>query len=283
MSTDTDSATSLQTNDILAAYPEASLLSSGGQKVVYAVAHPTYGPTVLKLGASSSARVLERISREVDTLVDLDSPWYPKLYEFTVLNGRRFLILEERIDGGTLAENGDRFYTPLAATQLMLDIATALNELWKRKIVHRDIKPHNIMITRDGQPRIIDLGIARLLSLDSLTVTAAPWGPCTPSYASPEQLENRKDEINHRSDQFNLGILFAELLLKGRHPFDPLVVGSGDSIPENILNGRLFQEGFEKEHLQFALPLIRRMLGSQPFERFRRPIDLMNALKEAKH
>lgn len=277
-----DSVNKLRTGDILEAYPDARVLSHGGQKVVYAIEHPQYGSAVLKLGTSLSSRGFERISREVDTLSQLESDWYPRLFEFRQLDDQRFLIIEERIHGETLANSGSSFYSPTSATALAFNIATGLQELWSKDIIHRDIKPQNIMITRDGRPRIIDLGIARLLSLDSLTLTGAPWGPCTPNYASPEQLENRKHDINHRSDQFSLGIVFAQLLLSGRHPFDPRLVGSGETIPENILTGRWLRAEFCQGPLQFAQPLLERMLGRQPFERYRRPDDLLNALAEAK-
>jgi len=108
-----------------------------------------------------------------------------------------------------------------------------LSILWDRNIVHRDLKPRNIIIRPNKLPVIIDLGIARFLDLDSLTNTLNLMGPCTPIYAAPEQLSNRKQLINPRTDFFSLGIILLELLL-GHHPFDPRVLKNGNSIVENI-------------------------------------------------
>ena len=120
-------------------------------------------------------------------------------------------------------------------------------------------------------PKIIDLGIARLLKEESLTQTIALIGPATLSYAAPEQLLNRKASIDIRTDQFNLGIITMQLLLKGAHPFDPRLVGSGEHIPDNIINGQWYKGPLIEENFSFLRPLIFKLLGREPYMRFRTP------------
>ena len=166
----------------------------------------------------------------------------------------------------------------LRAAHLIGEIVVGLRELWDRGVVHRDVKADNLLLTVDGQPRIIDLGIARLLYLESLTYSLAPLGPCTPAYAAPEQLANRKSEINHRADQFALGIVFAQLLLRGEHPFSPVLVGEGDSTVENIVSGKWATDLLDGDQLAPVKPVVVKMLGHEPYQRFRRPDDLSTAL-----
>ena len=144
----------------------------------------------------------------------------------------------------------------------------ALDILWSRRVVHRDIKPQNVIIRPNNRPVVIDLGIARLLDVSSLTMTGAAIGPCTMQYAAPEQLRNMKPIIDMRADFFALGLLSLQLHL-GFHPFDPANVGQGDSIPDNILNARFVPpESKEGTSAAFA-GLVRKLLQTEPYQRFR--------------
>ena len=261
--------------DIIDHYDDPQPLSQGGQKVVFTVQHPRFGRCVLKIGYYNSPSVLERIRREVAVLDGLDSEYFPRHLHFEVFDAERYILLEELLEGKTLDECYSDFHSEDSVAALGTELVQALSQLWERRIVHRDLKPGNIIITAKG-PRVIDLGIARLLDSPSLTQSLAPYGPCTPAYAAPEQLENRKRDIDYRTDQFSLGIVLTQLLLHGKHPFDPVLVGRGGSIPENILIG-----AWAKSELKATVPMLRilgRLLGREPYQRFRRAEDLRSEL-----
>lgn len=264
--------------DVLTEFPGARPLSKGGQRVVFAVNHPTFGPAVLKVGVFRSERELQRFFREVQVLQEIESEYYPHNYEHRILSGNRFLVLEERIEGQPLAMRLTGFSSVSSATALIEEVVAALTILWSKHVIHRDIKPDNIIISPQGHPRIIDLGIARLLDLESLTRTLAPFGPRTPRYAAPEQLENRKNLIDHRTDQFALGIVYAQLLLGGHHPFDPMIVGAGESIVENILADTWAREEFCDSRFDCMRPVLSKMLGHEQHQRYRRPEVLRSEL-----
>jgi serine/threonine protein kinase len=118
--------------------------------------------------------------------------------------------------------------------------------------------------------------------MDTLTNPFMGRGPGTPDYSAPEQLMNRKAAIDYRTDQFVLGIVFAQLLLGGRHPFDPRVVNEGDDIPRNILRGRWAKGEFNQQESEFVRPVLQKMLGREPHQRYREAGELEDALRNAK-
>jgi serine/threonine-protein kinase len=268
---------------VLKDYPNAEPIKEGGQKAAYRIDHPKYGPTVLKIGSYTGRDSLERIRREVDTLRTIESNYYPNNYEFKVEEDEQtFVILEEWIESTILTEGWDLFTDAEEKLQFISRLAEGLDILWSRNIVHRDIKPDNVLIKPGGQPVIIDLGIARLLDMESLTMMLARRGPCTPVYAAPEQLRNRKADIDWRTDQFNLGILLVQLFLNGHHPFNPNVVGGGDSTVRNILEGRWDPGPLHTDSSHPVSDLAHRLLGNEPYSRFREPDQFFNSLRDCR-
>lgn len=267
--------------DILNEYQSPQLIKTGGQKVVYKVTHPTFGEAALKIGQYSSPQSLERIRREVSLLKDITSEYYPKNYDFQVVSQDRFVIIEEYIPAQPLTNCFQTYDTPKKVLELTKHLVTGLKILWDMRVVHRDMKPDNILILPNSPPKIIDLGIARLLDSESLTRTLAIKGPCTPLYAAPEQLQNRKTEINFRADQFSLGIIMFQLLFRGDHPFNPSVVGNGVSTVENILKGNWAKPNLKNLSCSYLIPLMTKMLGHEPYQRYRKDSLLINDLDKA--
>lgn len=250
------------------------LLKKGGQKSAYRVVHPIYGVSVVKIGNYKSPTTLERARREVLVQREINSEYYPKNYEFEILSADTFVLVEEYIESMPLSQSMGTFNTVRQVLNLIKHISTGLKIIWDRRIVHRDIKPDNILITPSGLPKIIDLGIARLLDFPSLTHSLARLGPCTPIYAAPEQLTNRKTEIDQRTDQFSIGILMVQLAIGGHHPFDPHLVRSGESIVHNIIEGKWCEYLLDDPSLLIIKPLAKRLLGREPFQRYRN-VDIL--------
>lgn len=135
------------------------------------------------------------------------------------------------------------------------DIASAIQVMWAARIVHRDIKPANIMVRDNGRAVLIDLGLARHLTLTSLTTSGMTWG--TPGYLSPEQARGTK-QLSCKSDVFSLGIVLQECLL-GRHPTNRRQAEILDGGPRT---GRLRPD----LPSQFTL-LVDSMVGQRPVSR----------------
>lgn len=164
---------------------------------------------------------IDRSIREIDAMKSCSCPNIAKLIEFDSihLNGHSnvFYMMEEYYDGGTLAEKGCKDYSEIL--QLGYDISVAIEHLNEKRIVHRDIKPDNIMFKKNSNSAIlVDLGLVRKLGETSLTFSWAPQGPGTPLFSAPEQLLNEKELIDWRTDQFSLGIVLSMYILN-RHPF----------------------------------------------------------------
>lgn len=197
---------------IIKAYPDS------GQKWVYLVHTDTYGTIMLKI----IKKMDERIQREIDIVNDNNIPGVPKILEASSFdyNGEmHFYVFEEYIEGEALSVVLKRGpLPPQRALRLMEDLLTVVSNLELIGIVHRDIKPDNIICANDGSFRLIDFGIARNLNLSSLTFTAAAVGPHTPGYGAPELFQYDKAKISSRADLFSVGVVVYEAIF-GRHPF----------------------------------------------------------------
>ena len=259
---------------------DVELIFQGGQKKVYQACHPEYGTVALKTGKFGNIRGLERIRREVGFLKSIDSEYFPRNFEFVIdENEGRFLIVEEFIDSQKVSELGYYYNSEEKIVELLTHLVDGLKILWDEKIVHRDLKPDNILIAEDFRPKIIDLGIARFIDYESLTRTIELWGPCTPFYAAPEQLLNKKNMIGMRTDFFSLGIVLLEMHL-GYHPFHPDNVGNNQDVVDNIING-VYISPKEKEGTseEFSY-LINRLLRTEQFQRFRNYKVLQDYINE---
>jgi serine/threonine-protein kinase len=250
-----------------------------GQKRVYLAEHSNYGEVIVKIGRSPSKQGLKRAKREVETQKYIDSPYYPKNLDFIIFDDLQFAIVEEYIVSKPLSECYARFSDPVSILKLLQALVSGLDLLWRVRITHRDLKPDNILIRDDGSPVIIDLGIILAIEQTDLTYSFAPFSPCTPRYAAPEQLKNRRAEIDHRTDQFILGIDVMELIGGGVHPFDPSVLGCGNSIPENIINNKWTKEKLDCADFLSIKDFLYRLLAPEPYLRFRNTDILQKEIK----
>jgi eukaryotic-like serine/threonine-protein kinase len=198
-------------------------LGQGGQKVVIAAKHPTDGDIVLKIIHPRTDA--ETVRREILAVQQVHSPRVPRILDQGEIDthlGRCVWLREERILGTTVREMLQAGpMSPQRALRLGLHVMEALERAETVQIVHRDVKPDNIMCDDKGNFWLLDFGIARHLELPSLTATASPFGKMTLGYAPPEQCRNVKGDIDSRADLFALGVTLHECAT-GRNGFlDP--------------------------------------------------------------
>jgi len=221
---------------------------------------------------------LGRFQREARAMAALNHPNIVSVYDFDVQNETYYIVMEY-VSGGTLKDRlealalkGERL-SLATAVQIVLEIADALSYAHSRSMVHRDIKPGNIMINADGRAVLTDFGIAKILSGPSYTATGAMIG--TPAYMSPEQgLGQPGDE---RSDLYSLGVLFYQMAT-GRLPYDadtPLAVvlkHVSDPIPS--------LESFNPDIPHAVQELIYTSMAKKPEQRFQSAHEMAKELRE---
>ncbi len=160
--------------------------------------------------------VLARFEREAKALAQLSHPYIVKVYDYGEYEGSPFLVMEY-IPGGTLKNRTGKAISWREAVRLLLPVAGALKYAHDEKIIHRDIKPGNILITSRGEPILSDFGIAKILENTALTtLTGTGVGIGTPEYMAPEQ--GKGGEVDGRADVYSLGVVLYELVT-GRRPY----------------------------------------------------------------
>jgi serine/threonine-protein kinase len=179
------------------------------QQVAIKLMHP---------GFAQTQRMLLRFGAERQILANLNHPNIARLLDGGVDKGLPYLVMEY-VDGLPIDEycRKNKVGTE-ARLRLFRTVCGAVEYAHKNLVVHRDIKPGNILVTADGVPKLLDFGIAKLLAPDGgdLTQTRTAERMMTPEYASPEQV--RGDTITTSTDVYALGVLLYELL-SGRRPF----------------------------------------------------------------
>jgi len=195
-------------------------LAAGGQKEVFTAAHPNDGEVVVKLmhpGADPA-----RTERELEATTEVQAPRMPSIFDHGKITGNTgtiFWFREQRIHGDVLsARIRDRTLSYHELLRLALHVSETLVAAEAASIVHRDVKPANIIVDPSGEYWLIDFGLARHLDLESLTATAAPGGCGTLGYAPAEQCRNDKPDIDARADIFALGVTLYEAAT-GRNPY----------------------------------------------------------------
>ena len=186
---------------------------------------------LIKRGLDTDS-VLRRFRNERQILASLDHPNIANLYDGgTAGDGRPYFVME-LIEGTCIDDFCDRRrLSVVERIELMRQVCSAVYYAHKNLVVHRDIKPGNILVTDDGVPKLLDFGIAKLLDPESFPQTVektrTTLRPMTPKYASPEQLAGQR--ITTASDVYSLGMLLAKLLT-GRLPGER-ASGSADRSP----------------------------------------------------
>ncbi len=201
-------------------YQVTHLIARGGMAMVYRAQDELLNRAVaLKIlypELSADPLFVERFRREAQAAANLSHPNIVPVFDWGEDAGTYFIVME-LIDGTSLAEmlRGGRTLTASRSAQLIAQVAAALGYAHRSGVVHRDVKPGNILITSDGQVKVTDFGIAQAVATeDQLAEAGSVMGTAT--YFSPEQAAG--SSVDGRSDVYSLGVVLYEMLA-GRPPF----------------------------------------------------------------
>src|SRR5262245_11827736 len=196
-------------------------LGRGGMGVVYQARQVRLNRAVaLKMslaGQHAGTEAVARFLAEAEAVAKLQHPNIVQIFHVDEHDGFPYFEME-LVSGGSLADQLDGTpRPPREATRLVETLARAMAEAHRQGVVHRDLKPGNILLTPEGVPKVADFGLAKLLNVESgLTRTDTVLG--SPSYMAPEQAEGKNQGIGPAADVYALGAILYELLT-GRPPF----------------------------------------------------------------
>ena len=193
----------------------------GGQGVVFRARQKSLNRTValkvISLGQWASEAHLKRFRREAEAAASLDHPGIVPIHEVGERDGSCYFSMQF-IEGGQLDEVVRR--TPMSirqAAEFIAKVARTVHYAHEHGILHRDIKPGNILLDKNGEPHLTDFGLARLLDTQSsVTRTIDVLG--TPSYMAPEQAAGETTKLSKATDVYGLGAVLYQLLT-GQPPF----------------------------------------------------------------
>lgn len=203
-------------------YKILGVIAHGGMGVVYKAVHPSLKRYVVikKMTARGNNSNAERFKREAQILLDLQSPYIVHLFDYFTEGGYRYMV-EELVDGAALDKllAKQTALPSTAAMLIVLDSCYALKCAHAKGIIHRDIKPGNILISKRAEIKLADFGIAgeKEKEADEPTLTKTGIALGTPAYMPPEQYEN-SSKVDQRADIYAMGVMLYEMVT-GQKPY----------------------------------------------------------------
>lgn len=220
--------------------------------------------------------LMKRFMKEAQAAGRLSHPNIITIYDVARENDLTYIVMQ-LVEGHSLKEliDSGKQYSPYEIIDIITKICDALDYAHQRGIVHRDMKPGNILIEKSGKPFIVDFGVARV-ETSTMTQTGQTLG--TPSYMSPEQVMGQK--IDGRSDIFSVGVILYELLT-GQRPFS--AEGGITTLIFRIVNEPPIPLSKVKKNVSIKFePIIEKALAKSPDERYQNCRELTTALEPLK-
>ncbi len=264
-------------------YRIAGELGRGAMGVVYRAEDPTIGRTVaiktIRLNdladPSERERLRDRLIREAQSAGILSHPGIVTIYDIAEKDGLAYIFMEF-VNGPTLEDliSNGKLPQPAALVELFKQTAAALDYAHRRGIVHRDVKPANIMVQDEVMAKVTDFGVARILTEQMTQTMGGVMG--TPIYMAPEQIQGHP--VDGRADQFALAVVIYEALT-GERPF------AADSLPALVYR-IVREEPVALNRLNSSLTpvvdaAVRKGLAKDPEQRYSSCSDMVAAVSTA--
>lgn len=253
-------------------YQVTRRLGKGGMAEVYLATQISLQREVAVkvLHNASDEAFNSRFVREAHILASLNHPAIITIHDIDRLPDGRFYLAMEYVAGGDLTQYRGQVFEPQRALSIVRQIASGLAVVHDKGVVHRDVKPANILFHDNGDVLLTDFGVAKEIDLDSeLTHSGIAVG--SPAYSSPEQAQCLP--LDARTDIYSLGVVLLEMLL-GHNPF------RGDSYTESVMKHVQMDVPELPDELSGWQPLLDCMLAKEPAQRFADCHQLLDALDQ---
>ena len=252
-------------------------IAAGGQGTVYRARDTTLDRVVavkvINQPVTDDPQYLEALQREARLAARLDHPNITRVHDFQVEDGTAFIVMEYVPDSLDKHVQSGQPLPYQRAVEIAVQVCRGLAHAHENGVVHRDIKPQNILLTEDGIAKVTDFGIARALASSTRSQTGSVMG--TPHYMAPEQWESGR--LDGRLDQYALGIVLYEMLT-GTLPFQ------GESMAALFVQHREAPVPPIPRHLGVPRAVgnvVRRAMAKTPGDRFADAETMATALEAA--
>jgi serine/threonine-protein kinase len=212
--------------------------------------------------------------REIQICIRLQHPNVCRMVDWNIEQDKTAYIVMELLEGEILVDlvNRSAPMSVSASRPIVTQILCGLEAIHSAKVVHRDLKPGNVFLTKDSTVKIMDFGIARKAGLKSLTATGSALG--TPEFISPEQVLDTHN-VDLRTDLFNVGLIFYEML-SSKLPFEAATVSE---MLLRLVRGTLTPISTYRDDLPQALePWLNKMLAQDREKRFQSAREALDAI-----